>query len=66
MSDKAVLRVSDLPDWIDSGDRINWDRGVLGVCHKDVCLVPLECEGGENTTPSDGGGEGKSNGRSGH
>ena len=65
MSDKAVLRVSDLLDWIDSGESApNWDRGVLGVCHKDVSLVPLECEGGEHTTPTPN--EGKSNGRSGH
>ena len=37
VSEKAVLRVSDLLDWIDdSGHKIAWDRGVLGVCHKDV------------------------------
>ena len=37
VSEKAVLRVSDLLDWIDdSGHKITWDRGVVGVCHRDV------------------------------
>ena len=35
MSEKAVLRVSDLLDWIANPSDIDWDRGILGVCHDD-------------------------------
>ena len=35
MSEKAVLRVSDLLDWITNPSDIEWDRGILGVCHDD-------------------------------
>ena len=35
MSEKAVLRVSDLLDWITNPKDIEWDRGILGVCHED-------------------------------
>mgnify|MGYP001436517478 CR=1 FL=1 len=35
VSEKAVLRVSDLLDWITNPSDIEWDRGILGVCHDD-------------------------------
>jgi hypothetical protein len=35
VSEKAVLRVSDLLDWISNPSDIDWDRGILGVCHDD-------------------------------
>ena len=35
VSEKAVLRVSDLLDWIANPSDIDWDRGILGVCHDD-------------------------------
>jgi len=35
VSEKAVLRVSDLLDWIANPTDIDWDRGILGVCHDD-------------------------------
>ena len=35
VSEKAVLRVSDLLDWITNPTDIDWDRGIVGVCHDD-------------------------------
>jgi hypothetical protein len=35
VSEKAVLHVSDLLDWIADPKEVNWDRGLLGVCTTD-------------------------------
>ena len=35
VSEKAVLRVSDLLDWIASPKEIHWDRGLKGICEAD-------------------------------
>ena len=35
VSEKAVLRVSDLLDWIASPKEIQWDRGLKGICEAD-------------------------------
>jgi hypothetical protein len=39
MSEKAVLHVTDLLDWIQSPKEVNWDRGMLGVADVD-CATP--------------------------
>ena len=40
VSEKAVLRVSDLLDWIASPKEIHWDRGLRGVCEADCQNLP--------------------------
>ena len=40
VSEKAVLRVSDLLDWIASPKEIQWDRGLKGVCEADCKPLP--------------------------
>ena len=42
VSEKAVLRVSDLLDWIASPKEIQWDRGLKGVCEADCKPLPEE------------------------
>ena len=41
VAEKAVLRVSDLLDWITNPKDIEWDRGILGVCHEDCISTPM-------------------------
>lgn len=40
VSEKAVLRVSDLLDWIASPKEIQWDRGLKGICEADCEPLP--------------------------
>ena len=40
VSEKAVLRVSDLLDWIASPKEIQWDRGLKGICQADCEPLP--------------------------
>lgn len=40
VSEKAVLRVSDLLDWIASPKEIEWDRGLKGICEADCQPLP--------------------------
>jgi hypothetical protein len=40
VSEKAVLRVSDLLDWVASPKEIDWDRGLRGVCEADCQPLP--------------------------
>ncbi len=40
VSEKAVLRVADLLDWIASPKEVKWERGIKGVCEAD-CQAPL-------------------------
>ena len=40
VSEKAVLRVSDLLDWIASPKEIHWDRGLKGICEADCQPLP--------------------------
>lgn len=35
MSEKAVLRVTDLLDWIADPKDVHWDRGLVGICEED-------------------------------
>ncbi len=35
VSEKAVLRVSDLLDWLADPAEVSWDRGLLGVYEQD-------------------------------
>lgn len=42
MSEKAVLRVSDLLDWLANPKDVDWDRGLLGICESDCNMKPLE------------------------
>ena len=59
VSEKAVLRVSDLLDWIGNPVDIEWDRGSLGVCHDDCSSKPFtysKTTKKENSS-SNGGGE---------
>ena len=47
VSEKAVLRVSDLLDWIASPKEISWDRGLKGVCEQDCQQLPnQQCDKG--------------------
>ena len=39
VTEKAVLHVTDLLDWITDPKEVNWDRGLLGVCDVD-CASP--------------------------
>lgn len=39
MSEKAVLRVNDLLDWIADPKEVSWDRGLRGICSED-CKAP--------------------------
>ena len=47
VSEKAVLRVSDLLDWIASPKEIHWDRGLKGICEADC--QPLPASASEQT-----------------
>ena len=38
MSEKAVLRVTDLLDWIADPKEVHWDRGLVGICEEDCSL----------------------------
>lgn len=40
VSEKAVLRLADLLDWIANPKDIHWDHGLLGVCDADVKQLP--------------------------
>ncbi|XP_059083538.1 AT-rich interactive domain-containing protein 5B-like [Tigriopus californicus] len=39
VSEKAVLRVNDLLDWIADPKEVTWDRGLRGICSED-CKAP--------------------------
>ncbi len=40
VSEKAVLRLTDLLDWIANPKDVHWDHGLLGVCDADVKQMP--------------------------
>eukprot|EP00095_Tigriopus_kingsejongensis_P001650 maker-scaffold801_size95070-snap-gene-0.22 protein:Tk01650 transcript:maker-scaffold801_size95070-snap-gene-0.22-mRNA-1 annotation:"at-rich interactive domain-containing protein 5b" len=40
VSEKAVLRVNDLLDWIADPKEVSWDRGLRGICGKDCSKAP--------------------------
>ena len=52
VSEKAVLRVADLLDWIASPKEVHWDRGILGVCHEDCVPHPHTSLGSSNPETS--------------
>lgn len=61
VSEKAVLRVVDLLDWIADPKDIQWYRGTLGVCHSDCLSSPAEhksslnCNSDDSKDQGDGG-----------
>ena len=52
VSEKAVLRVSDLLDWITNPKDIEWDRGILGVCHEDCVSSSIAQNSSKNSSHS--------------
>ena len=48
VSEKAVLRVTDLLDWIASPKEIQWDRGLKGICEADCEPLPKDKSSKDN------------------
>jgi len=40
VSEKAVLRLNDLLDWIANPKDVHWEHGLLGICDADVKQMP--------------------------
>lgn len=61
VSEKAVLKISDLLDWVANPREVRWDRGLLGVYDEDCEEVNKSSAAGESANNNEAGSENSNN-----